>query len=43
MNQAKRGDRVNVHYAGRLEDDRVFANANGGEPFEFTIGAYSRL
>ena len=43
MNQAKRGNRVKVHYAGRLEDDRVFANSKGGEPFEFTIGAYSRL
>jgi len=43
MNQAKRGDRVNVHYTGRLENDEVFANSKGGEPFEFTIGAYSRL
>jgi len=38
MRQAKCGDRVIVHYTGKLENGEVFANSKVGEPFEFTIG-----
>jgi len=38
MHQAKCGDRVTVHYIGKLENGEVFANSKVGEPFEFTIG-----
>ena len=37
--QAKKGDRVQVHYTGRLEDGEVFDTSEGGEPLEFEIGA----
>ncbi|NVM25332.1 MAG: peptidylprolyl isomerase [Desulfobacterales bacterium] len=38
MRQAKCGDRVTVHYTGKLENGEVFANSKVGEPFEFRIG-----
>jgi len=38
MRQAKCGDRVAVHYTGKLENGEVFANSKVGEPLEFTIG-----
>ena len=36
---AKNGDRVRVHYTGRLEGGEVFDSSQGGEPLEFTVGA----
>ena len=38
MRQAKCGDRVAVHYTGKLENGEVFTNSKVDEPFEFTIG-----
>lgn len=46
MAQAKEGDRVKVHYTGRLDDGTVFDSSEcgedecgcGHEPLEFTIG-----
>jgi len=47
MAQAKEGDRVKVHYTGRLDDGSVFDSSECAEdacgcdhgPMEFTIGA----
>ena len=47
MAQAKEGDRVRVHYTGRLDDGSVFDSSECAEdecgcehgPLEFTIGA----
>lgn len=38
MAQVKEGDRVKVHYAGRLEDGTEFDSSAGAEPLEFTVG-----
>lgn len=38
MDTAKQGDKVKVHYAGRLEDGSVFDSSEGKDPLEFTIG-----
>lgn len=38
MAQAKKGDVVQVHYTGRLEDGTVFDSSDGREPLSFTLG-----
>lgn len=35
---AQEGDRVQVHYTGRLVSGEVFDSSEGGEPLEFQIG-----
>lgn len=37
--EAAAGDTVSVHYTGMLEDGTEFDSSEGGEPFQFTIGA----
>ena len=38
MAQAKKGDKVKVHYTGKLDNGTVFDTSEGREPLEFTIG-----
>ena len=38
MRQAREGDKVQVHYQGRLEDGTMFDSSQGRDPIEFTIG-----
>ncbi len=38
MAQAKTGDKVKVHYTGKLNDGTVFDTTSQGTPLEFTIG-----
>ncbi|MFW6323873.1 MAG: FKBP-type peptidyl-prolyl cis-trans isomerase [Desulfovibrionales bacterium] len=38
MAQAKKGDKVKVHYKGLLQDGTVFDTSFEREPLEFTIG-----
>ncbi|MDZ7642264.1 MAG: FKBP-type peptidyl-prolyl cis-trans isomerase [Desulfurivibrio sp.] len=38
MSQAKAGDKVSIHYTGRLTDGTVFDSSEGREPLVFTIG-----
>jgi peptidylprolyl isomerase len=37
--EAEVGDTVSVHYTGMLEDGTEFDSSEGGQPFQFTIGA----
>ena len=39
MQQAKDGDKVKVHYHGRLGTGETFDSSEGREPLEFTVGA----
>jgi FKBP-type peptidyl-prolyl cis-trans isomerase 2 len=39
MQQAKRGDTVQVHYRGTLDDGTEFDSSEGAEPIVFTLGA----
>ncbi len=38
MQQAKQGDKVSVHYHGRLTDGATFDSSEGREPLQFTAG-----
>ena len=39
MAKAKQGDKVRVHYTGKLEDGSVFDSSANRDPLEFTIGS----
>ncbi|MDD3580454.1 MAG: peptidylprolyl isomerase [Desulfobacca sp.] len=39
MDITKIGDRVQIHYTGRFEDETVFDSSQGHEPLEFTAGS----
>ena len=43
MTQAKIGDKVKVHFEGRLVDGTVFGSTMDDEPFEFAIGEKNML
>ncbi len=38
MTKAKTGDKVVIHYTGKLADGSIFDTTEGEEPLEFTIG-----
>lgn len=39
MTQVKSGDKVRVHYHGRLSDGTTFDTSEGREPLEFLVGS----
>ncbi|MFA0961330.1 peptidylprolyl isomerase [Roseivirga sp. BDSF3-8] len=38
MSGAKQGDKVKVHYTGKLQDGTVFDSSENRDPLEFTLG-----
>lgn len=41
MQQAKKGDKVKVHYHGKLTNGETFDTSSGRDPLEFEIGSGS--
>jgi FKBP-type peptidyl-prolyl cis-trans isomerases 1 len=41
MQEAKKGDKVKVHYHGTLTNGETFDSSTGREPLEFEIGSGS--
>ncbi len=39
MQQVKTGDKIKVHYHGRLNNGQTFDNSEGREPLEFEVGS----
>jgi FKBP-type peptidyl-prolyl cis-trans isomerase 2 len=39
MQQVKKGDKVKIHYHGRLHDGTTFDSSAGREPLEFEVGS----
>ncbi len=38
MSKVKSGDRIKVHYTGKMEDGTVFDSSKGRQPLEFNVG-----
>ncbi len=41
MTQAKKGDKVQVHYKGYLEDGKIFDSSEGKDPLDVMLGSGS--
>jgi peptidylprolyl isomerase len=39
MEQVKSGDKIKVHYHGKLRNGEVFDSSQGRDPLEFTVGS----
>lgn len=39
MREVKQGDKIKVHYHGRLDDGTTFDSSEGREPLEFEVGS----
>src|SRR3954468_19141562 len=39
MQQVQNGDKIRVHYHGKLRNGETFDSSDGREPLEFTVGS----